>query len=301
LGALNFGETGEMPKFVQFHHFGGEHEPSQGDHIDWNTGEHLRKFLETPGSWLDRDGTRDNGKIWLWGEWEPESEVIHRFQRYGGGFPRYLWRPYWSPRRNYGQCVNTDPMIFGGFYYADCQQWRNRGLRDLLDGSVIVFGSRLENEWVLDTVFVVSNKKTNYRIIDYDSILKLQNNPDICFPDGYKDIVLERGCGVIVDVRDRMLYTGATYDEPYDGMFSFFPCIPTPQESLSGFSRPALRLPPDYFDPGLRQGAGGANVELPRNKVKELWLDVKKQVLSRGLYLGISAPFPEKREAQHND
>ena len=145
-----------MPKFVQFHHNGGEHEPREEDLIHWNTGDDLRKFIETQGSWLDGDGTRKDGTTWLWGEWEPESKVVHRFDHNAPGFPRYLWQPYWRPKRDYGQCANTDPIVFGGFYYSDCHQKNNRGLRDLLNGSVIVFGSLVNGEWGVDTVFVVS-------------------------------------------------------------------------------------------------------------------------------------------------
>lgn len=287
-----------MPNFVQFHHFGGEHEPSQGNDIGWNRGDHLRKFMEIQGSWVDKDARRDDDvKVWLWGEWEPELKLIQKFKHHGSGLPRYLWQPFWVRRRDYARCVNTDPMVFGGFYYSDCQQWINRGLRDLPKGSIIIFGSKFGGKWVIDTVFVVSDKEP-YKINNYDASLSLRKNTRFCLPNGYEEVVLERTCGVLTDVKDRTLYIGATYDKPYDDMFSFFPCMPRPQDLSAGFCRPAIQLPEAYFDPNLQQGAGGAKAELPRGKVKELWLDVKQQVLSQGLCLGISASFPERREAR---
>ncbi len=282
-----------MPKFIQFAHPGGEHKPSSGNYINWNKGEHLRKFIETEGSWLDGAAQRRDGIIWLWCEWEPESEIIHRFKRTNAQLPHNLWRPYWVPKDHYAGCVNTDPLVFGGFYYSDCRQSDNRGLRDLPAGSVIIFGSPVGGEWVVDTVFVVA-KRASYDVIYYDRL----NKSDIDLPDGYEQVVLARTCGVLTGERERTLYVGATYEEPFDGMFSFFPCQPKPDDVSAGFPRPAIHLPEIYFNPNLAMAAGGASAELPRSKVKELWLDVKRQILEQGLYLGISAPFPPKRDAQ---
>ena len=62
-----------MAKVVQFAHPGGEHKPSDGpsgNYIDWNTGDHLRKFIETDGTWLDGSNIKRNGKLWFWTEWK---------------------------------------------------------------------------------------------------------------------------------------------------------------------------------------------------------------------------------------
>jgi len=51
---------------------------------------------------------------------------------------------------------NTDPFVFGGeFRYSWCLQPSRRSLRDLDMGSVILFGSRVNWKFVLDTVFVL--------------------------------------------------------------------------------------------------------------------------------------------------
>jgi hypothetical protein len=284
-----------VPKFVQFSHPGGEHTPTEGRFVDWNTGEHLRKFMEVRGTWLDNDNKQHVDEMWFWGEWEPESEVIHTFEGGDPRLPRYLWCPFWVRKHDYGLCVNTDPLVFGGFYYSDCRQADNEGLRELLPGSVIIFGSRLEGEWVVDAVFVVA-KRAPYDRIFYDRVYETR---DLVIPEGYEEVVLQRNCRPYGGERRRTLYVGATFDNQVDGMFSFVPCLPKPQDlrQAVGFRRPAIQLPADYFDPDFWRGAIGANAELTKRTVKDLWQSVKEQVRSQGLCLGISMPFPDKREA----
>ncbi len=282
-----------MPKFVQFSHPGREHTPSAGKRINWNTGEHLRKFMETSGTWLDKDCNKNDGEIWFWGEWEPESELIRTFEVGDPRLPRYLWRPYWVRKHDYGQSVNTDPLVLGGFYYSDCRQADNEGLRELLPGSVIIFGSRLEGEWVVDTVFVVA-KRAPYDSIFYD---RVRDTLGIALPDGYEEVVLQRNCQPLGGERRRTLYLGATFDEQVDGMFSFVPCLPRPQDfsQAAGFRRPTIQLPVDYLDPDFWRAADGAKKELTRETVKGLWESIKKQIQSQGLCLGISMPFPRRQ------
>lgn len=290
-----------MPRFVQLPHRGLEAKPDNGDFIHWNTtDDHRRKFMQANGSWLDAE-TVKNGSIWLWGEWEPEFKVAHKFTVSGSGLPHYLWRPHWIPKPNYRGYgyQNTDPCVFGGFYYAICRQPDNEGLRELPKGSVIVFGSDLNHEWVVDTVFVVS-KSHPYTLGNYQALL---DKPELEVPEGYREVVLEPGCCRLQDKPlEYMLYIGATYEnrKDFDGMFSFFPCQPQPRHLLSGFRRPAIKLPPKYFTPNLREAAKGAmeEDELEAGDVKALWLNVMNQVLdekkNRGVRLGISADFPER-------
>jgi len=231
--------------------------------------------------------------MYAWVEWEAESRVLRRFYPTDPRLPRYLWQPFWTPRLNYGNRVNSDPVVLGGFYYSDCRQAGNEGLRELPRGSVIVFGSPVEGEWVVDTVFVVS-KRVPYDVIYYDRVYK----SGIDLPDGFEQGVLARSCGMIGGGRERTLYVGATYQEQVDGMFSFFPSKPKPQGNSVGFFRPAIQLPKSYFNPNLAMTAKGAKSELPRKTVKELWLDVKQQILEQGLCLGIGAPFPERQRTE---
>ena len=224
-----------MPRFVQFPHPKDEHKPNAYNLIRWNTGDHKRKFMEANASWLDGEVVK-NGDIWLWGEWEPDSELIHSFRPGGAGLPKYLWHPYLAPKANYRGYQNTDPCVFGGFFYAICRQTSDPALQGITKGSVIVFGSRLNGEWVVDTVFVVSEPHP-YNIGNYQQVLMKLGN---AVPAGYRQAVLEPLFAN--DPRANLtLYIGATYEKPVDGMFSFFPCKPRvgPFAVLS-FSRSAL-------------------------------------------------------------
>ena len=151
-------------RFVQFPHPGGEHSPDYDDWKEWNATQkpngrdnpHARKFLEIGGAWLESDEVRE-GKLWAWAEWEPESRVLRRFGLHRAGMPRFLWEPTLLPKQDNRGLHNTDPFIFGGFYYTDCKQQSFEGLRHLGRGSVIVFGSRKKPHWVVDTIFVVAD------------------------------------------------------------------------------------------------------------------------------------------------
>jgi hypothetical protein len=94
---------------VQFPHPGGEHSPAIDD-MPWNVDAHRRKFLLTPGSYLDSDGRLESGEVTLWGEWEPPSPIIRRWPP-DGRQPRALHRPYWTRSAAGGFRQNTDPWI----------------------------------------------------------------------------------------------------------------------------------------------------------------------------------------------
>ncbi len=143
--------------FVQFLHPGTEHTPNKNDNfISWNTKEHKRKFIKNPGQYLENNCPK-NSDLVFWGEWEPQSEVLQRFNPRNSTYPKYLYQPYYSIPLNKKGLQNTDPFIFGDqFHYVCCQQVK-KSLRTLDRGSVILFGSCLNKQFVLDTVFVVDS------------------------------------------------------------------------------------------------------------------------------------------------
>ncbi len=283
-------------RFVQFPHPGREHSPDFPGGKHWNPAErsHARKFLSIDGTAIS-SGRQRTGELWAWAEWEPESELIHELDRPDERFPRYLWSPYHRLKENYGQLHNTDPFVFGGFYYADCKQGASpalEGLKKLGPGSVILFGSATPRwrSWVLDTVFVVRD------FMDYDRTTSGDRLSGLV-PGAYWDVVLRPTfdnpeCGE----RARRLYRGATYEAPLEGMFSFFPSTPPAER---GFPRPAVTLPAQYFTDGLQQGAKGHALGSPCldiSEVKDLWQSVRDQVERNGLELGVAAKVPPRRE-----
>ena len=283
----------ENRRFVQFPHPGGEHSPYHGDWKAWNVTQkpngrdnpHARKFLEIGGAWLEADEVRE-GKLWAWAEWEPESRVLRRFDSPNSGMPRFLWQPILLPKHDNRGLHNTDPFIFGGFYYTDCKQQSFEGLRHLGRGSVIAFGSRMKPHWVVDTIFVVADY-VDHTTEDYELLLRRR------VPQCYWDATLALTPRDARPIINRRLYWGATYDEPIEGMFSFFPCVPA--AGNTPFARPHIELPSEYFTPELRQGVKGCAVyasPLSKSTVKMLWDTIVSQILCQGLEIGVMARSP---------
>ena len=98
-------QASDNRRFVQFPHPGGEHSPDSRDWKKWNPtrlpngkeNPHRRKFLELDGAWVRNWESEEicEGKLWAWGEWEPESRVLRRFGSPVAGKPRYLYQPTW--------------------------------------------------------------------------------------------------------------------------------------------------------------------------------------------------------------
>jgi hypothetical protein len=173
--------------FVQFLHPGGEHIPDRNNqhHINWNQRKHKRKFLKNSGTYLEGDRKITSDLI-FWGEWEPQSDIIQKFKIEREDEPKHLVQPYFSVPQHEEFLQNTDPFIFGdNFYYVCCQQATKKGftqLRFLESGSVIIFGSCLNQKFVLDTVFVVD------RYYDIESLNQISQYVS----DTYVDVTLNR-------------------------------------------------------------------------------------------------------------
>ncbi len=292
--------------FVQFMHPGGE--PSAKNGAKWrrNAETHARKYLRVGGQYLDCDDKSASVQIEFWGEWEAKSELIQEFGRQGSGLPQRVWRPYYEQKADYTGLQNTDPFVFGGFYYTGCKQRTQKGptqLRYLKRGSVLLFGSSAGGKFILDTVFVVRDW------IDHD-LATYRRKLAGMVPNAYRDVTLypryqREGCGYPADMQscakppscnapesDWRLYFGATYDEPFEGMFSFFPCLPSYSAS-AGFARPVIELP-DIINPESTQ-ANRLNPQKDLTNVVRLWQRVVEQVRAQGLDLGIAAEVPPSR------
>ncbi len=285
----------DSPWFVQFSHPGREHEPDPAGGKPWNTWDtsHARKFMEVRGEWIDEDEGTHSGTLRAWGEWEPESDLIRELSQPCNDwlYPRYLWHPYYVPKDDHQRLHNTDPFIFGDrFLYSNCGQPSKPGLRHLGEGSVIAFGSgrKIEGErrWMLDTVLVVA-----------DSVEYAAPEARLVLDDLASDTFLAVTGGPIVDNEEASfrLYRGATPDEPVNGMFSFFPAMPA--DGDSGFPRPLIDLPAEYFNPRSWQAPKGLWRDRSSHELRGLWDCLVSQVREAGLVLGTYAALPERREA----
>ena len=275
--------------FVQFSHPGPEHEPDRYGKKAWsrkNVG-HRRKFMSFRGEWIGQDSCRRNGDLWAWGEWEPESELIRELQQRDGDpqYPRYLWHPYYVPKDDYQGFHNTDPFIFGErFLYSNCGQGSKPGLTRLDGGSIIIFGSGKKingkRQWVLDTVLVVKDS------VDYQPPAMLAELSGIL-----PEVFLVATGRTLHD--GGRLYRGATFSDPVDGMFSFFPAIPA--DGDSGFPRPLIDLPCKYFNRRNWQAPKGVGRDRTSEELRCIWDSLVSQVRANGLVLGTFASLPERR------
>ena len=248
----------------------------------------------SPGKAI-RGDQKTESEIVFWGEWEADSEVVAHFQNQADGGPEYLWRPFYGIPDSYSRLQNTDPFVFGSFLYGICQQYRSTGptqLRYLAQGSVILFGSYLNDQFALDTVFVVKDwidhTRSNYRQVLAGRV-----------PDRYIDVTIkplyesgrkERDACAPDAYRSWRLYRGATAEDQTDGMFSFFPCLPA-SNSRSGFSRPAIcedRIITRSSRQGFRLNPQGSTCDC-----RLLWQMVVDQTFRSGLWLGVRANLPE--------
>lgn len=267
--------------FVQFLHPGREHEPEEGGHKAWNTDNHRRKFVECPGRYLSA-GIPKDAVLDFWAEWEPESTLVRTTSSSAPGAPRFVFSPYLVTPTSSVFLQNTDPFVFGEhFLYVICQQHRGDGrptqMRNLTEGSVILFGSCQHEQFLLDTVFVVAS----YEDFTPEKGTAL-NTP---LPLGYGAITLDR-------VRQHLsyrLYRGATFAQPLHGMYSFFPCRPAAC-CPDGFPRPTIQTP-QFITDTLAQGRR-LNPQNSIDDVSRQWQDVRDQVMRQQLDIGVYARMP---------
>jgi hypothetical protein len=314
--------------FVQFMHPGVEQRPNRNEEIfPWNTEDHKRKFMKNPGKYVTGLNEREpeRAELTFWGEWEAQAKVLKRLDG-SHALPNYLYQPFYEKPTNYTGKQNTDPFIFGeNFYYTCCRQYtRTRNgklaptkLTKLQFGSVILFGSCLGSEFVLDTVFVVGSKPITHNKDTIEDVAEgvsetyrdvtlaplypehFSEADEIGSVDTSKSCLVssenEEAVGEELDESDNItfyLYKGMTYENrnQANGMFSFFPCLPYTGEHI-GFKRPVINLD-GVVSPNLTQGFKTTDIDQVR--VKELWESVVYQVIEQGLVLGVQTNLPEK-------
>lgn len=283
----------EFRGVVQFPHPGREHRTQHG-WTPWNKSDHGRKFIRHNGTHLD--GTRQvHGPIAFWGEWEPPSQLVHSWTP-NGTAPSQLVRPAYPGPTNGRQ--NTDPNVFGDrFRYSLCKQFRpgkngKPGLPTYLSrlavGTMILFGSKVQNQFVLDTVFVVDGWAgyTPGTWVKDIAMVTDQDYRDITFRPARAD---DDAGDLAVPMR---LYTGATVDAPQHGMHSFFPCLPA-ADGPPRFARPSINLD-GVVNPALMMGSKGTAKTL--DDITTAWTSVRQQVLDAGLQIGVAADQPARSQ-----
>lgn len=222
---------------VQFCDPRGEHNPGAADTMPWNTGDHCRKFLRSHGRYLDRDGVLCSGIVTFWGEWEAQSRVVERYQGADAEMPRFVHEPFLQrPGDVQARRQNTDPFAFGDtFLYGNWRQFTSvfnpSCMQRLAPGSIILFGSKLNHRFVLDTLMVIGSA-TPYVIGEPES-----GGDDV--PSVFRAAVLEPlAASRRLAGTKAVLYRGRMHGPRQQDMFSFVPACAEGRP----FARPAIRV-----------------------------------------------------------
>jgi hypothetical protein len=293
-----------MPKIVQFLHTAVEATPFHENDsiIPWNNLEnHRRKFLNSFGKYISTEGKEIEDLLTFWGEWEPQSYItsLKNDKKY---FPKYLNTPFLNPSVTY-RTHNTDPNVFGKhFKYIVCKQAAfHNVLTDLPENSIILFGSSINREFCLDTVFVVSKNKINYNLSSIEELFPRDKrgtyyhasvNPMYDDTNYNSNIEEEDSCRI----KDKTRYTfyesvDFTEKDDYHGMFSFVPSriINAERESAYIFKQPKIDL--DFIEPLQTQGINSMDCSL--SEILLYWNRIVQQVDDFKLLKGTYFKTPE--------
>lgn len=301
-----------MPKIVIFPHPSGEHgrqspidntmiDYSGKKYIRWNNGEHARKFLKNEGKILYQNGEIEEGNILFWCEWEPQSKILKDFGylKKEKELPNYIQFPFWDVDE---RIQNTDPFIFGkNFYWAFCRQNRQPELTNIERGDIILFGSILKKEFVLDTLFVVKD------YIDYNWSLYHTGKLSAITKKSleYDEITLKAGsCGTQNLYTNFRFYIGNNYDNlNSNNIFSFFPAQMFTDNLTKGFKRPVIDLSIISNNPDdLKLNPQSAKIIQihSQDRLKDIWEKIVTKVREK-TEIGIFTEIPKKHSIPYKN
>lgn len=301
------------------------------------------KFVRSAGT---GSGSKpETAKIAFWGEWESEStykpieykDENGKSVAPGQGLPHYVHTPQCYDDEgifdklqkdktiNEEDCIkfyerkqNTDPYVFGKqFMYSCCKQAGSNSLSNLQKGDVIIFygqkGKKKTGDYKchIDTVFVVGGiiGKGKYT----DMLPELLHNNKLSNQFIFKTILPviygnKEELGKDADTKEFVLYYGATYNKPINGMFSYFPCktvdgnVGFKRLECDPFKKHKIGISYDncpdedkvfYPDNNVAEN----NYETPEEVIK-FWEELTQNILDAGYLLGVKArePKPRKRK-----
>lgn len=237
---------------------------------------HGRTFLRSSATFRhEHAGQDEHGDVAFWGEWEGAARLVTELA-FVPPCPRWLCLPEPDaahPPSDRGiPPQNTDPFVWGdAIRYTYCRQKKNGRLRRLGRGSLILFGSSLRKQFVLDTVLVVAGWAEHRMPEDLDGLTD----------EEHMRATIEPMYGYGAAKRSYRLYFGATPAEPVDGMFSFVPCRPV-SDGKVGFARPVIELD-GLINPNRRQQA--AMLDVPGEGIPGVWKTVVDVIGAEGLAL----------------
>jgi hypothetical protein len=292
-----------MPKIIQFLHTAQEATPANelDNIIPWNNDDnHRRKFILSNGMFVNEKVEQEEGELVFWGEWEAQSE-IERINRGNPNPPNYLNRPFINPAVP-NRTHNTDPYVFGDkFRYIICKQgYFHYVLTNLEPYSIILFGSSINGQFCIDTVFVVSNDKTNYTVNTIENLFPLENrgqyyhasvNPIYDEFEYNRNAQSEDFCR-INDQKEYTFYKAVNFldRQNYNGLYSYVPCKVYNEQNFI-FRQPAITL--DFINDEQRQGINSKDCSL--KEIVSYWNEITNQIQNKNLKQGTYFKTPELR------
>jgi hypothetical protein len=293
-------------RVVQFTHPGAEYVPLKrraDPNVTWSddtrqTGirgwnhlkSHKRKFMEAEGTVVLPNGTvKTDEKFTFWGEWEAHS-TFRLTGKTAKLEPKLIHKPFFDPEYNGAGGHNTDPYVFGeAFWFTNCKQGSNNFLRNLSEGSLIIFGTEVADGFLLDTVFVVGGY---IRTPIYDDVIEAASEPLKATNFLHGDIA-HRPNGALT------FYRGAMHPDPR--MFCFTPC------KVFEDGKPVIheRLKIDDWRSFQLQKPGARTVctslmqdrfvegELPLNDVEQYWQKLVDLCFANDFNLAVKIEEPE--------
>lgn len=257
-------------------HPGGERLPKPGSvRVKWpSNNKHARKFLRAKGKWSLSTGTSGSSWLEFWGEYEGPTACDWLPSRDTRGAPRVVHSI--DPRPG-PPTLNTDPWVFHpGFVWSICLHKQLKTYKaEVRTGDIVLFGSVVRSEWVLDTVLVVDSRTEGVRgKID----------------DTYDQLVLPT-------IRRRFRpFVGRPYEDS-GGPFSFAPAVRA-DDAHRPFQRPAI----GHLFSSLRKIRNNQPPS-PRNAqalvfckrdggAESFWKELVREIEKRGLVLGTTFHHP---------
>ena len=303
-------KTQRNPVVVQFFHpdppYANKKEPNVKE---WKVGPHTRNLSCMDNcKYVQKDGKLSGGKLAFWGEWEANGEIQIRKQNRQISsrvlFPHLniedAQKVFAQTKGKKGACepknscgsnklcdlgnyCNTDPFVFGSsFRYCNCHQDAFKTLRNLPNGSLILFGSSSHGTFCLDTVFVVKESISDWQNNREQVKKMLGKNFDI-----YSKVTLNFTDSNI----PLTFYSGATFKE-FDEMFSFSPAKVQLNDSIQSFEKLSLK---DLdirglnflkgLNPFVTKQTQGIHIILEGDKnIRNLWKRIRNFVLKKNLF-----------------
>lgn len=226
--------------------------------------------------WLARpDAPIETGALCFWGSWEQATRYRTLPASRNKADANAVHQPVLSGRasRKPGdqtQALPTHPFVFDApFLFLPGKDSPNRVLSQLDIGDIVAFGSHLQGEFALDTVFVVNGRQP---VGDASLSALFRRVNQACF-----------------DSPALPVYRGASLDQPLGALFSFFPARPVGTDGAHSFARPVLRPEgalAELIQPRLPHNFRSRETLLPTGAV---WDEICRQVMAQGCVLGLVA------------